>query len=224
MGDRPLIADEGGFAPPLSSVDEAFDLLVAAIRDAGHEPARDDVTLDLAATHFHDESRDAYVLEHLGLALDADELIDHVCDWVAERPLVSVEDPLAEDDWSAWRQLTDRIDDDVQVLGDDLLATNMHRLERAVGTDAANAVLVKPNQTGTLTRAIDGVTTAQSAGFAPVISARSGETSDTTIADLAVALNAGQIKIGSLVRSERLAKYNRLLEIERTRSAFAGPI
>lgn len=223
-GDRPLIADEGGFAPPLSSVDEAFDLLEAAIHDAGHESARDDVAfaLDVAATHFHDESRDAYVLKHLGLTLDADELIDHVCDWVAERPLVSVEDPLAEDDWSAWQQLTDRIGDDVQVLGDDLLATNMHRLERAVGTSAANAVLVKPNQTGTLTRAIDVVTTAQSAGFEPVISARSGETSDVTIADLAVALNAGQIKIGSLARSERLAKYNRLLEIERTRSAFAG--
>lgn len=224
-GERPLVADEGGFAPSLASIDEAFDLLTAGIRDAGFEPARDDVAIavDVAASHFYDADEHAYVLDSLGLTLDADEMIDRVGSWVDGWPVVSIEDPLAEDDWEGWRSLAARVGDRVQLLGDDLLVTNADRLERAVETGAANAVLVKPNQAGTLTRAIDVIEAAREAGWASVVSARSGETCDVTIADLAVGLDAGQIKIGSLARSERLAKYNRLLAIDRRHDGpFAG--
>ncbi|MFB6106417.1 MAG: enolase C-terminal domain-like protein [Halobacteriaceae archaeon] len=215
MGARPLVADEGGFAPPVDGIDEVFALLAAAVRDAGHEPARDDVAfaVDVAATHFYDADRERYVLSSLDRELDRDGMADLVADWTADYPVVSVEDPLAEDDWAGWRALADRLD--CQVLGDDLLVTDADRLSRAVEDGAANAVLVKFNQAGTLTRALAVVAAARDAGFAHVVSARSGETSDWTIADLAVATGPAQLKVGSLARSERLAKYNRLFELER---------
>jgi enolase len=221
-GGRPLVADEGGFAPPLSGVEEAFELVTRGIRDAGHRPATDDVALavDVAATHFHEDGR--YAPTSADGALPTAAFVDLVAGWVEAYPVVSVEDPLAEDDWEGWRALAGRVD--VQVLGDDLLVTDRERLSRAVEAGAANAVLVKPNQAGTLTRAVDVVEAAQEGGVAPVVSARSGETCDATIADLAVALDAGQIKVGSLARSERLAKYNRLLGIEhRADPGYAGP-
>jgi len=225
-GHRPLVADEGGFAPPLESVDGAFSLLESAVRDAGHEPSREHVAfaVDVAATHFYDADGGRYRLESPGREPDREGMLDLVIDWAERYPLVSVEDPLAEDDWEGFAALGDRLGDtDLQVLGDDLLATNRERVERAIAEDAATAVLVKPNQAGTLTRALDVVAAAREAGLATVVSARSGETCDTTIADLAVGLDAGQIKIGSLARSERLAKYNRLLGIDReTERGYAG--
>lgn len=220
-GHRPLIADEGGFSPPLDSIDDAFELLLDGIGDAGYEPG-DDVAfaVDVAASHFYEGGQ--YRLESLDRTLETEGMVDLVSGWVEEYPVVSIEDPLAEDDWPAWGALADRLADEVQLLGDDLLVTDVDRVERAVDASAANSVLVKPNQAGTITRAIEVVERAQDAGWATVVSARSGETCDATIADLAVALDAGQIKIGSLARSERLAKYNRLVEIDRERSGFAG--
>lgn len=214
-GHRPLVADEGGFSPPLAGVTDAFELLEAAVRDAGYAPARDDIAfaVDVAATHFYDSDKGTYELE--GQQLKPPELIATIREWVDRYPIISLEDPLAEDDWIYWIDLVDELGNDIQILGDDLIVTNIYRLNRAVETGAANAVLVKPNQAGTMTRAIDIIRRATEIGTAPVVSARSGETCDRTIADLAVALDAGQIKIGSLARSERLAKYNRLLEIAR---------
>jgi enolase len=223
-GHRPLVADEGGFSPPLSGVEEAFDLVVEAIRDAGHEPAPHDVALavDVAATHVHDPEAGTYDLE--GTQLTQSALIEAILGWVETYPIVSLEDPLAEDDWAGWVALADRLPEGVQLLGDDLLVTNHERLERAIEAGAVTAVLVKPNQAGTITKAVDVIDRARDAGLAAVVSARSGETCDTTIADLAVARDAGQIKIGSLARSERLAKYNRLLAIDRaTDAGLAGP-
>ena len=214
-GHRPLVADEGGFAPPLDDVAAAFELLSAGVRDAGLTPGEDvHFAVDVAASHFYDGERDAYVLEHGGRSLTSEEMVAFVEEWVDRWPVVSIEDPLAEDDWDAWTALTDAVGGDVQILGDDLLVTNEARLERSISAGAANAVLVKPNQAGTVTRAIEVIDAARANDVAPVVSARSGETCDTTIADLAVARDAGQIKIGSLVRSERTAKYNRLLAID----------
>ncbi|WP_423751292.1 phosphopyruvate hydratase [Salinirarus marinus] len=230
VGDRiagdgsPLVADEGGFSPDVESVDDAFDLLAAGVRDAGYDLGGDVAfAVDVAAAHFYDAETDRYVLDSVGRSLTRDGMVDLVAQWVDDYPLVSVEDPLTEDDWEGWATLADRIGDEVQVLGDDLLVTNESRLDRAVDADAANAVLVKPNQTGTLTGARRVVEAAKEAGWATVVSARSGETCDATIADFAVALDAGQIKVGSLARSERLAKYNRLLAIDRFHDGeFAG--
>jgi len=231
-GERPLVAEEGGFAPALTTPEAGFDLLVGAIRDAGLTPGTGaDVALavDVAASEFHDE--EGYALDGDGDGngdgepLDRAAMIDRVVDWVASYPLVSIEDPLGEDDWAGWRRLADRLDGTgTQLLGDDLLVTDAERLERAIDGRTAGAVLVKPNQTGTITDALDVARRARQAGLGVVVSARSGETCDTTIADLAVAVDAGQVKIGSLARSERLAKYNRLLRIDGTYGgAFAGP-
>jgi enolase len=218
----PSVADEGGFVPPVADADAAFDLLVDAIRDAGYAPGDEvAIAVDVAATHFYDADRDRYALA--GDVLDRDAMIDRVTDWIDAYPVCSVEDPLAEDDWIGWERLADRVGDRVQLLGDDLLATSAGRLDRAVDAGAANAALIKPNQAGTITRTRRVLEAAQDAGWAPVVSARSGETCDATIADLAVGLDAGQIKIGSLARSERLAKYNRLLGIDRAHDGeFAG--
>lgn len=215
-GQRTLVADEGGFAPPLDDIHDAFSLLTDGVRRAGLVPG-DDVHfgVDVAASHFYDTDRSVYRLESVDRPLDSGEMVEWVRDWADRWPVISIEDPLAEDDWAAWADLTARIGDDVQIIGDDLIVTNRDRMTRALETSAANAVLVKPNQAGTLSRAIDVTSEALAAGISPVISARSGETCDTSIADLAVALGAGQIKIGSLARSERTAKYNRLLAIDR---------
>ena len=218
----PPVADEGGFVPPVADADAALDCLVGAIRDAGFAPGDEvGIAVDVAATHFHDADRDRYALD--GDDVDRETMIDRVVEWVEDYPVRSVEDPLAEDDWEGWARLADRVGDRVQLLGDDLLATNADRLERAVDAGVANAALIKPNQAGTITRTRRVLAAARDAGWAPVVSARSGETCDTTIADLAVGLDAGQIKIGSLARSERLAKYNRLLGVDRTHDGgFAG--
>jgi enolase len=180
--------------------------------------------VDVAATHFYDADAGEYALDSLDRRLDADGMADLVAEWVESYPVVSVEDPLAEDDWRGWRRLRHQIEGRAQLLGDDLVVTNQARLDRAIDAGAATAVLVKPNQAGTLTRAMAVLETARDAGLNAVVSARSGETCDATIADLAVARDAGQIKVGSLARSERLAKYNRLLEIDReTDPGFASP-
>lgn len=215
-GHRPLVADEGGFAPPLAEITDAFDLLVEGIERAGYQGGKDvAIAIDVAASHFYDDEAETYRLESVSSTLTREEMISLVMAWTESYPVVSIEDPLAEDDWDGWKQLAERLDSNVQLLGDDLLVTNRERLSRAIDGGMANAVLVKPNQAGTITRAMNVVADATSADIEPVVSARSGETCDTTIADLAVGLDAGQIKIGSLSRSERLAKYNRLFEIER---------
>lgn len=213
-GHRPLVADEGGFSPPLESIDDAFKLLEECTRNAGYEPESDIAfAVDVAATHFYDNDQDVYRLDSFGKNLTPSEMVDLVIEWINRYPIISIEDPLAEDDWDHWSQLQKSLRGSIQLLGDDLLVTNKDRLKRAQVKDVANSVLVKPNQAGTITRTIKVIQEAKKAGFASVVSARSGETCDTTIADLAVAFNTGQIKIGSLSRSERLAKYNRLLHI-----------
>jgi enolase len=218
-GHRPLVADEGGFAPPMDTIDDAFDLLISGIKRAGYVPGDDvSIGIDVAASHFYDNESDKYRLDSAEETLTREEMIALVVGWTETYPVVSVEDPLAESDWAGWGQLADQLDDDVQLLGDDLLVTDTDRLHQAVAAGTVSAILVKPNQAGTISRAINVVGDAKTNEINPVVSARSGETCDATIADLAVGLDAGQIKIGSLARSERLVKYNRLLEIERTTS------
>ena len=226
-GNRPLVADEGGFAPSLRTIDAAFSLLASATRDAGFEVGADiGFAVDVAATHFHDRDTGEYVLDSLDRSLDREGMIDLVVGWAREHPLVSIEDPLAEDDWRGWERLAEALPPETLLLGDDLIATNPDRLDRAIETGGASAVLVKPNQAGTITRTIEVLDTAQAADLATVVSARSGETADTTIADLAVGCGGDFIKIGSLARSERLAKYNRLTEIDRESPSleFVGPL
>jgi enolase 1/2/3 len=207
------VGDEGGYGPALPSNRAAIELVVAAIQKAGYRPGEDlAIALDPATTELFDEG--SYALPSEGRTLNAGELIGLWDEWTGRFPIVSLEDGLAEDDWAGWSALTARLGDRLQLVGDDLLVTNQARLERAIAERAANAILVKVNQIGTLTEAIEAVRTARAAGWGAVISHRSGETEDTTIADLAVALQTGQIKTGSMSRSERVAKYNRLLRIE----------
>ena len=205
--------DEGGFAPALSSAEEALGFVMRAIEKAGYRPGEDvALALDAAATEFWADGR--YRLEGEGRTLDADGMAGYLAELCGRYPIVSVEDGMAEDDWEGWKALTERLGSRVQLVGDDLFATNPERLARGLGEGAGNAVLVKVNQIGTLTEALDVAALAMSAGWRAVMSHRSGETEDTTIADLAVAAGCGQIKTGSLARSDRLAKYNRLLRIE----------
>ena len=218
------VGDEGGFAPALPSNEDAIELVMDAIRQAGYRPGDDvAIALDPATSELFGDG--AYALASEGRSLIASELIDLWIDWTERYPIVSLEDGLAEDDWAAWSALTARLGDQVQLVGDDLLVTSLVRLERAIREHAANAILIKVNQVGTLTEAMSAVRTARAAGWGAVISHRSGETEDTTIADLAVALGTGQIKAGSMSRSERTAKYNRLLRIEEElgeRAVYAG--
>jgi enolase 1/2/3 len=218
------VGDEGGYGPALPSNRAAIELVVAAIQKAGYRPGEDlAIALDPATTELFDEG--SYALASEGRTLNAGELIGLWDEWTGRFPIVSLEDGLAEDDWAGWSALTGRLGDRLQLVGDDLLVTNQARLERAIAERAANAILVKVNQIGTLTEAIEAVRTARAAGWGAVISHRSGETEDTTIADLAVALGTGQIKTGSMSRSERIAKYNRLLRIEEElgeRAVYAG--
>ena len=217
-----LKADEGGFGPALPDNRAALDLLMAAVERAGYRPG-DEIAfaLDVAATHFYRPEQGRYDLASEGRMCDASELIDLLAGWVADYPIVSIEDGLAEDDWAGWRELTDRLGGAVQLVGDDLFTTNPQRVRQGIDLGVANAVLVKMNQIGTLTETLEVIRLAQEAGYRTVISARSGETEDSTIADLAVATSAGQIKIGSLAQSERLAKYNQLLRIEEALGAEA---
>ncbi len=219
-GASTLVADEGGLAPAVDESDAvtganeaAVQLLVQAIEKAGYRPGEDAaIGLDVAATHFYHEGE--YRLSAENRTLSSAEMVDLLVRWVEAYPIISIEDGLAEDDWSGWQQLTARVGGRVQLIGDDLFVTNTQRLQQGIERNAANAVLVKVNQVGTLTAAVATLRLARAHGYLPVVSARSGETEDATIADLAVGTNAGQIKIGSITRSERLAKYNQVLRIE----------
>jgi enolase len=205
------LGDEGGFAPNLDSNREALDLIVEAIGKAGLTPGTDiALALDVAATEFYKDG--SYEFE--GKPTSADDMITYYESLLAAYPIVSIEDPFAEDDWDAWKSLTDRLDDVVQIVGDDLFVTNPNRIARGIELGAANALLVKVNQIGTLTETFDAVELAHRHGYRCMLSHRSGETEDTTIADLVVATNCGQIKSGAPARSERVAKYNQLLRIE----------
>jgi enolase len=216
------IGDEGGFAPNLSSNRAALDLILTAITAAGFTPGKDvGLALDVAATEFHENGR--YAFE--GRKLTSDEMISYYQELVDAYPLVSIEDPLDENDWDGWIAITKQIGNHVQLVGDDLFVTNPTRLADGISRGAANALLVKVNQIGTLTETLDAVALAHKSGYRSMMSHRSGETEDTTIADLAVAANCGQIKTGAPARSERVAKYNQLLRIEEllgTRATFAG--
>ncbi|MCC6341063.1 MAG: phosphopyruvate hydratase [Bryobacterales bacterium] len=208
------VADEGGWGPRLESNERALAFLTRAIERAGFQPSAEiSIALDIAASHFHRGG--AYVLETESRSLSSEEMVDLLAGWRARYPVISIEDGLAEDDWEGWKHLTARLGESTQLVGDDLFTTDIHRLDRGIEQSCANAVLVKMNQIGTLTETFAVIDRAREAGFRAVISARSGETEDDFLADLATASGAGQIKIGSITRSERLAKYNRLLEIGR---------
>jgi enolase len=212
-GHNTNVGDEGGFAPAVNSTDDALGFVMKAIEGAGFTPGDDMVlALDAASTEFYRDGM--YHLDGEGKVLDAGGMVDYLADLAARYPIFSIEDGMAEDDWEGWAELTRRIGDKVQLVGDDLFVTNPVRLRRGVADGTANSILVKVNQIGTLTETLDAVEIAHKAAYTAVISHRSGETEDATIADLAVATNAGQIKTGSLSRSDRLAKYNQLIRIE----------
>jgi enolase len=207
------VGDEGGFAPDLDSNEAALQMLVAGIEAAGYRPGDDvAIALDPAVSEIHRDG--AYVLEHEGRTLTPSELASYWGDLVSRYPVVSIEDGMDEEDWDGWKALTDQLGEDVQLVGDDLFVTNPERLRRGIESGVANSILIKVNQIGTLTETLDAVRIAQEAGYTAVMSHRSGETEDTTIADLAVATGCGQIKTGAPSRSDRVAKYNQLLRIE----------
>ena len=211
------VGDEGGFAPKLGGNVKAVELILRAIERAGYEAGRDKqvaIALDPAASELYDESTKTYDLTIEGKTLTSDGMIDLWSEWVEKYPIVSIEDGLAENDWDGWVALTERLGDQVQLVGDDLFVTNTQWLQHGIDRHAANSILVKLNQIGTLTETLAAIELAKSNGYTSIISHRSGETEDTTIADLAVATNAGQIKTGAPSRSERVAKYNQLLRIE----------
>ncbi len=213
LGQNTNVGDEGGYAPSLPSNRDAVAIVTRAIEAAGYRPGEDLViALDPAASEFYEDGQ--YNLAGEGRVLSASEIVDYYADWTANFPISSIEDGLAEDDWDTWRQLTERVGERVQLVGDDLYVTNVDRLRRGIAERSGNAILVKLNQIGTLTETMDAIDLAQRNGFGVVISHRSGETDDTFIADLAVATNAGQIKTGAPSRVDRVAKYNQLLRIE----------
>jgi enolase len=218
------IGDEGGFAPTLPSNKQAIEAVVSAIEAAGYQPGKDCfIALDPAASEFYQNGQ--YVLSREGASLTTSEMVDYYVNWASSFPIISLEDGMAEDDWDGWQLLTQKLGGTVQLVGDDLYATNVNRLSQGIKLKASNSILIKPNQIGTLTETIAAIRMAQQAGWTAVVSHRSGETEDTTIADLAVGLNTGQIKAGAPCRSERTAKYNRLLKIEEElgqRANFAG--
>jgi enolase len=229
-GMATAVGDEGGFAPDLGSNEEALQMLVAGIQAAGYTPGEDvAIALDPATSEFYRDG--AYVLEHEGRTLSAQELTDYWADLVARYPIVSIEDGMDEEDWDGWRTLTKRLSAEVQLVGDDVFVTNTERLSRGIETGVGNSILIKVNQIGTLTETLQAIAMARAAGYTAVMSHRSGETEDVTIADLAVATGCGQIKTGAPSRSDRVAKYNQLLRIEEQlggdaefpgRSAFGG--
>jgi enolase len=223
-GYSTAVGDEGGFAPNLGSNDEALELILEAIDRAGYKAGSDiSIALDPASSEFYKDG--LYVLTSEGRSLEAGAMVDFWADWVARYPIVSIEDGLAEDDWAGWAQVTSKLGNQIQLVGDDLFVTNPSILKRGIDDGCANAILIKPNQIGTLTETLEAMRMADAAGFATVVSHRSGETEDTTIADLAVGAGAGQIKTGSLSRTDRIAKYNQLLRIEAElghRARYAG--
>lgn len=207
------VGDEGGFAPNLKSNAEAIDVILEAITKAGYEPGKEIfIAIDAASSEYYKDGK--YVLEHEGKTLTASEMVDFLEDWVNKYPIISIEDGMAEEDWEGWKLITERLGKKVQLVGDDLFVTNTNRLKTGIEKGVANSILIKLNQIGTLTETLNAIEMANRAGYTAVVSHRSGETEDTTIADLVVAVNAGQIKTGAPARSERVAKYNQLLRIE----------
>lgn len=219
-GYSTAVGDEGGFAPDLGSDEEAVQVIVEAIKEAGFKPYDDfRIALDPASTEMYDEAKKKgeegkYYFWKQDKMLTADEMVDFWADWVEKYPIISIEDGMAEEDWEGWDKLTKRIGDKVQLVGDDLFVTNTKRLKKGIGLGVANSILIKVNQIGTLTETLEAIETANRAGYTAVTSHRSGETEDTTIADIAVATNSGQIKTGAPSRTDRVAKYNQLLRIE----------
>jgi enolase len=214
-GYTALVGDEGGYAPALKANSEAVEVILAAIEKAGYKAGEDvAIALDPAASELYDEETKLYNLRKEGKKLTGAEMVAFWKNWVEQYPIVSIEDGLAQDDWESWQLMVKEIGGRIQIVGDDLLVTNPERVKRAIKESAANALLVKLNQIGTLTETINAVETCHRAGWRAVTSHRSGETEDSTIADLAVALNMGQIKTGAPARSDRVAKYNQLLRIE----------
>ncbi len=214
-GYNTAVGDEGGFAPDLKSNEEAIDVILEAIGKAGYKAGSDIfLCLDPASSEFYDAEKKKYVLASEKKELSAGQMVDFYADWVRKYPIISIEDGMAEDDWDGWKIMTEKLGDKIQLVGDDLFVTNTGRLSRGIEMGITNSILIKVNQIGTLTETLDAIEMAHKAGFTSVISHRSGETEDTTIADLAVAANTGQIKTGSASRSDRIAKYNQLLRIE----------
>ena len=220
------VGDEGGYAPNLKKDEDALKVIVEAIEKAGVKPGEDFmIAMDPATSELYDPETKTYNLKGEGRTLTSDEMVDYWAELVEEFPIVSIEDGLDEEDWDGWKKLTDRIGDKVQLVGDDLFVTNVKRLQKGIDNGAANALLVKVNQIGSLTEAMDAIELAQRNKYACIVSHRSGETEDTTIADLSVALNTGQIKTGAPCRSDRVAKYNQLIRIEEQlgeQAAYAG--
>jgi enolase len=209
------VGDEGGFAPNLSSNEEAIQVVIEAVEKAGFTPGKDMyIALDAAASEFYNDEKGKYIFESTGEERSSSEMVDFWVDWTRNYPIISIEDGLAEDDWDGWKLATDKLGDKVQLVGDDLFVTNTKRLKKGIDEGIANSILVKVNQIGSLTETIEAVQMATRNSYSSVMSHRSGETEDATIADLAVALNTGQIKTGSASRSDRMAKYNQLLRIE----------
>lgn len=214
-GHSTNVGDEGGFAPNLASNEEALQYVMKAIESAGYKPGDDVlIALDAASSEFYNAEKQRYTFHSTGDEMTASELVGLWEEWSRKYPIISIEDGCAEDDWDGWKLLTERIGDHVQIVGDDLFVTNTERIRKGIEEDAANAILIKVNQIGTLTETIDAVNLGRKYGMSSVMSHRSGETEDSIIADLAVALNTGQIKTGSASRSDRIAKYNQLLRIE----------
>jgi enolase len=215
QGHSTNVGDEGGFAPDLGSNDEGVEVVLQAIEKAGYKPGEDILlAFDAASSEFYDKEKGKYILTSTGDELSSDEMVDFWKNWADKYPVISIEDALDENDWDGWTKLTQAIGDHVQIVGDDLFVTNVDRLAKGIETGAANSILIKVNQIGTLTETIDAVNLGVRHGYSSVMSHRSGETEDTIIADLAVGLSTGQIKTGSLSRSDRVAKYNQLLRIE----------
>ena len=213
------VGDEGGFAPDLENEEQALDVIIEAIKKAGYVPKKDIVlALDIASTEMYDEAKkigeSGYYFWKTKHMKTKDEMVEYLVELCNKYPIASIEDGLAEEDWDTWKVLTEKLGDKIQLVGDDLFVTNMQRLSRGIEKNVANAILIKPNQIGTLTETLDTIELAKKHGYRTVISHRSGETEDTTIADIAVATNAGQIKTGAPCRTDRVAKYNRLLRIE----------
>ncbi len=207
------VGDEGGYAPSLPSNESAIEIILEAIIKAGYKPGKDiSIAMDAAASELYKDGK--YVLSTEGKSLTSEEMVSFYDNWVNKYPIVSIEDGLAEDDWNAWSLMTKKMGKKIQIVGDDLFVTNIKRLEKGIKEKSGNSILIKLNQIGTISETIDAINMARKAGYTSVVSHRSGETEDTTIADFVVGLGTGQIKTGSLCRSERVAKYNQLLRIE----------
>ena len=214
------VGDEGGFAPNLKSNEEALQVIVEAIEKAGYKPGQDvKLAIDSAASEFYEDGK--YNLKGEGVVKTAKEMVDWYASLVEKYPIISIEDGLAEDDWDGWKLLTDALGKKIQIVGDDLFVTNVERLKKGIDKGVANAILIKLNQIGTLTETLDAIEMAKRAGYTAIVSHRSGETEDTTIADVVVGTNAGQIKSGAPCRTDRVAKYNQLLRIEEDLGAAA---